>query len=178
VTFWRKTLIYPNNELAKLHVNAMAHNPDRNPIWKLRLAPDLVIKLQPKPTNGVRFKGNVVMCEGADETAFKSGKWPRGDRFHAKFEVWSVGEDWCFKLGSAGWSVGADRNEIERLRRRLLNAFKPGGPLSRIDIKMMLHPHCLCCGKPLSDPASKARLIGPECAQASRLETKHTIDAM
>jgi len=38
--------------------------------------------------------------------------------------------------------------------------------------EMMLHPACIYCGKTLTDPASIARWIGPECAGTTRLSQR------
>src|SRR5262249_14739800 len=38
-----------------------------------------------------------------------------------------------------------------------------------ISADLMLAPNCLVCGKGLTDPASMARFIGPECAGTSSL---------
>jgi hypothetical protein len=40
---------------------------------------------------------------------------------------------------------------------------------SKFDPKKMFSSHCFCCGKGLTDPASMARFIGPECAQTGSL---------
>ena len=40
---------------------------------------------------------------------------------------------------------------------------------ARVSATLQLSPQCLCCGKLLTDPASQARLIGPECAESSSL---------
>jgi hypothetical protein len=38
------------------------------------------------------------------------------------------------------------------------------GFFERLDPAKMFSGQCLCCGRPLTDPVSQARLIGPECA--------------
>jgi hypothetical protein len=57
------------------------------------------------------------------------------------------------------WHAGA-----HQLRDRLVAALQSetcfGNPSS---LTTVLTPHCLCCGKGLSDPVSMSRMIGPEC---------------
>jgi hypothetical protein len=42
--------------------------------------------------------------------------------------------------------------------------------LETIQAEQMFSAHCLICGKALTDPASMARWIGPECAGTSSLD--------
>jgi hypothetical protein len=42
--------------------------------------------------------------------------------------------------------------------------------LEVIKAEQMFSAHCLMCGKALTDPASMARWIGPECAGTSSLD--------
>jgi hypothetical protein len=42
--------------------------------------------------------------------------------------------------------------------------------LAVLNSAAMFSPHCLLCGKELTDPASMARLIGPECAGTGSLD--------
>lgn len=36
--------------------------------------------------------------------------------------------------------------------------------LVELNASLQFSPACLCCGKPLTDPVSMARWVGPECA--------------
>ena len=59
--------------------------------------------------------------------------------------------------------------------RRLVAAFR-GGFLDGAVPAEMLSPNCVICGKGLTDPASMARWIGPECASTSSLYVPFVID--
>ena len=42
--------------------------------------------------------------------------------------------------------------------------------LAVLNAARMFEAACLCCGKALTDPASMARFVGPECAGTSSLD--------
>jgi hypothetical protein len=48
------------------------------------------------------------------------------------------------------------------LRRQVIGALHPEH-FAHLSSDLMLSHACLCCGKGLTDPASMARWIGPEC---------------
>jgi hypothetical protein len=56
---------------------------------------------------------------------------------------------------------------VQALRRRLLEELP--ARLDKLTPDLMLSANCLCCGKPLTDPASMARWIGPKCASSGAL---------
>ena len=54
-------------------------------------------------------------------------------------------------------------------RERVLAELR-SGRLDDYDAALMFGANCLLCGKGLTDPASMARRIGPECAGTSSLD--------
>ena len=48
------------------------------------------------------------------------------------------------------------------------------GRFHTLEPHMFLRPHCLVCGKLLTDPISQARLVGPECARGWGPDRKPT----
>jgi hypothetical protein len=72
------------------------------------------------------------------------------------------GAVWTFKARSAYRGHGCAANGLIELRQRIVEALHPER-FTRLKPDLMLSPHCICCGKALSDPASMARWIGPEC---------------
>src|SRR5262245_35496183 len=81
-------------------------------------------------------------------------------------------KSWSGKLGPAydgvGWNDRRKTYDVldAKLERAVLDAFSDGR-FDVVDSKVMLSAHCLICGKTLTDPASMARYIGPECAGTS-----------
>ena len=62
------------------------------------------------------------------------------------------------------------------LRERVLATFA-GDFFSALTPAVMPGHHCLICGKGLTDPASMARWIGPECAGTSSLVVPFVVKA-
>jgi len=62
-----------------------------------------------------------------------------------------------------------DPAKAVRVRDRLVATFRDG-KLDQITPAGMLSPNCMICGKGLTDPASMARMIGPECYGSGSLD--------
>ena len=71
--------------------------------------------------------------------------------------------------GSGGWRTDphALSRGAEALKARVAEALPK---LEVINPRQMFEYRCLCCGKELTDPASMARMIGPECAGTASLD--------
>jgi Family of unknown function (DUF6011) len=179
--------------LAELREEVLKHSLRRMPKWKFRLASDLVLQLQPKPTvllseaaaaRGLKpklqhFEGVAVMTEGVTGAVFKHlPRGPAPPRWQIKFELYSQSPDadWVFKRTSGYWQHGADRTGTGTIVQRLIAAFQ-GGFLDGSAPTEVLSPNCVICGKGLTDPASMARWIGPECAGTSSLRVPFVINA-
>lgn len=167
--------INPVPALAELRMAVIAASEKRMPHWRFRLAPNIVMDLQPKLTQRylLLFEGRALMCEGANAALLAASY--RGEvhpHWRLKFELYArLSQEWQFRYRGAMWS-GPRHNDLSRehniakvgeLRDRIVAAFADGW-FDRIRPEMMLSWHCLLCGKGLTDPISMARFIGPECA--------------
>jgi hypothetical protein len=179
--FWKAVPIKPAPALAALRDLVLERSETRSPKWKFRLAPDLVLQIQPKLTTALlKFKCRSVRCEGADLTVLLANQSDIKRLYHIMdFELRADAPDaWFFKVDhftSGGMPPGTLWNDEaksqrdaarSRLRQDLIDAFQAG----RFDVlrpDLMLGSHCLICGKGLTDPVSQARHIGPECAGTS-----------
>jgi hypothetical protein len=181
-------ILKPIAALADLRIAVLAANRRRSPRWGFRLAPDLVMQLQPKSVvwEGRVYRGfrqEEVRFDGAVEYApegvvsadvFQRSPGWRDPRMRLPFTVigWAdTPESWELQPGSCrfskvlrhGWGAVRDI-----LVQRLHAAFT-SGTFERFQPSLMLRPACLRCGKALTDPASMARWIGPECASTGSL---------
>jgi hypothetical protein len=187
--------------LVELREQVLSRTTKRMPKWKFRLAPDIVLMLQPKVVVDIRpwissekayrklslrFAGSVVMCGNASAAALASqkglddymridfrivldeaGEW----HLHDNGRSGRLGPDW---KAQSPFGYGVDRDprlqEYDRREARVLAALVEAfndGRFDVVDSKVMLSAQCLICGKALTDPASMARYIGPECAGTS-----------
>jgi Family of unknown function (DUF6011) len=107
----------------------------------------------------------------ADRRCAASG-WASGitDRARPKFDLFAEEGDseWRSRPTRVGWSRDLDTAAAIDFRARVLSELR-SGRLDRLNAAMMFQPACLCCGRPLTDPASMAPWIGPECAGTSSL---------
>ena len=179
--FWDPIPLRPIPSLTALRRVVTEHSEKRMPIWKFRLAPDLIVRIQPQLTATFRdFECKAIECAGADEKAFAPRATRQPDQTNLKFDIYSdipdhwarmkisslVPGQWALKPSGLGWARGGKPNYglVARLVQMLND-----GRFDRIKPSMLLSPHCLSCGKRLTDPASMARLVGPECARTSSL---------
>jgi hypothetical protein len=179
---WRDELLPPNRFLAGLRQEILTHNPKRCPKWRFRFADDLVVQIQPKPSlvqsDWDRQRGakqqvelyQVIALQGHGITVEAFSKQDR-TLTELHFEL-------SGKQDEGHWTLRPRR--VPRLRtaavwapllavRRAVLAALP--KLERIDPSLMFEPACIYCGKALTDPASMARWIGPECAKSSSLSS-------
>ncbi len=177
--------------LAELREAVLKHSLKRMPKWKFRLASDLVLQLQPKPTvlpseaamaRGFKpklqhFEGVAVMAAGVTGAVFNRQR-PDATWWQIKFELYSrlPDADWVFHRTGGRWQHRAGREGYETLTQRVVAAFRGGLFDGSAPAKMLSH-NCVICGKRLTDPASMARWIGPECAGTSSLRVPFVIDA-
>lgn len=177
--------------LAELREEVLKHSLKRMPKWKFRFAPDIVVQLQPKPTvlpseaamaRGIKpkfhlFEGTAVMAEGVTANALKRlSRRPCPPWWQIKFELFAFdpGTDWTFKRTSDYWQYGADQTGVSPLVQRVVTTLRNGFFTAAMPATMLSH-NCVICGKPLTDPASMARWIGPECAGTSTLHVPFVI---
>ena len=126
------------------------------------------MQIQPQITraNAALFKGEALVMDHPTADFFLMPKLLR-DR-----PYWRIGfqlivreqdpSTWTFKAKSARWGKACSAGGLPEIRQRIIDALHPAR-FVRLSPNLMLKPHCLCCGKGLTDPASIARWIGPEC---------------
>ena len=185
--------ISPIPFLAQLREEVLKRSLKRMPKWKFRVASDLVLQLQPKPTvmlsqaameRGFKpklqhFEGAAVMTENVTIAVFKQlPHRPCPPWWQLKFNLYAeaLDADWLFKPAGGRWQAGADRAGVDAIAQRLVAGFRTGFLDGSSPVEVLSH-HCMICGKGLTDPASMARWIGPECANTSSLHVPFVIDA-
>lgn len=169
--------------LANLREAVLQRSIARMPKWRFRIAPDLLAQLQPKPVSmlnyetvqrgyhqhSLRFDCRVVISEEANPAMLertpdsKKPWWLRCfDIIDDKEGLWTIHPKSGMRHGRA------DHEGFEKLALRFRDALA-NGFFDRLIAETMLAPQCLVCGKGLTDPASMARFIGPECSGTSSL---------
>lgn len=146
--------------------------PRRMPKWRLRVAPDLVLEIQPKDAARLRFAGWAIEGDTVTAQLFTSPRharaWDRRGELRFIIVQPPTAEAWDFHPRSADMcSRAADGQWIRADPRPLrLRVFEALDEFADRDINALslLSDHCVCCGKALTDPVSRARKIGPECA--------------
>jgi Family of unknown function (DUF6011) len=131
--------------LAELREEVLKHSLKRMPKWKFRFAPDIVVQLQPQPA--------LLLSAAATERELT---------------------DWFVHQTSGRWQHSAGRSGWVTLFERIVAALRDGYFTASMPPRMLSH-HCMICGKGLTDPASMARWIGPECAGTSTLHVPFLI---
>lgn len=182
--FWARDPMAPIAFLAELREFVLDRSDRRCLKCRFRFASDLAIQIQPRPvtmiSTAAKARGykqwilrfDCIALQGGDLSAQSFERWTNGlaDRLQVKFVLFAEeGEAlWRFKPTSARRCRAQDQSALIEFRARVL-AELGSGRLDRLDPGMMLHPACLCCGRALTDPASMARWIGPECAGTASL---------
>jgi hypothetical protein len=183
------TLIPPIPFLAELREEVLKHSLKRMPKWKFRFAPDIVVQLQPKPTIRLSaaaigrkpkyqyFVGSAVMMDGVTGEALKQlPRRPCPPWWQIKFEIYThdpnADTDWVLDRTGGGWQT--DHVGVISLFERIAAILRDGYFTTSMPPRMLSH-HCIICGKGLTDPASMARWIGPECAGTSTLQVPFLI---
>jgi hypothetical protein len=175
--FWHPTPIPPPRDLAELRAYVLSRSEKRSPRWRFRLAPDLVVQIQPKLTQAfARFECAALQCEGADAKLLTGSRKDIGrDYWKVSFDLRAAAPDaWVFKPTYLGWRRRSDLSVFQVLRERLVTAFQ-SDVFNDLKPATLLLPHCLCCGKALTDPVSMARMIGPECAGSGSVNLPFTL---
>jgi uncharacterized protein (TIGR02996 family) len=175
----------PLPSLGMLRDVILGNNPKRCPKWKYRLADDLVAEVQPRPmlaewrqsTPQPAFLGRAFFLPagvGDDVFEARQADLPRGTVL-IKFELSlpPEGDTWRFRCDTYLDKTGQRGMGIVLAVRRRLVAEIPTR-LVRLCPDVMLSYHCLVCGKALTDPASQARFIGPECWGSATLVVPET----
>jgi hypothetical protein len=176
---WAPERVEPIPLLADLREQVLRHGGGRRcPKWAFRMAADLAVQLQPRPTLLARsgaaqrvleFQG-LAACEPGGEVPaniFKGGNraWATRDAawLQLKFELFAYDTDdhWTFRTLRVLRAGQVGREMSLKCRRRLID--EPPRRLTSLRPELMLRSACLICGKALTDAVSMSRLIGPEC---------------
>jgi hypothetical protein len=176
--------------LLNLRQAVIEHSDHRMPKWKFRVAPELIVLLQPSVrlvsagTILELFKGEALQTSGPlTEQMFASAAVlnQSGLNFwRIKFALTAPAQsdprsaDWTYAHRGGSWKAGAGRPGYDALKACVESLFL-GGFFDTMDASKLLFPHCLICGKRLTDPASMARFIGPECAGTASLDVPRMI---
>jgi hypothetical protein len=169
--------IRPISFLKELRGEVLKRSDKRMPKWKFRIAPDLLMMLQPqtKVVNYGKdlrlFVGNALQAEGATKEMLEKSHGLRPPYWSTKFVIdTGLVTQGLWTVVQHGWSRsgGAGQEGTERLERRVIATFRDGF-FDQLTVSPLLSDHCLICGKALTDPASRARFVGPECAGTSTL---------
>ncbi len=79
-------------------------------------------------------------------------------------------DKWAMRATGYGWPVSVTREDAQTF---VLETAPPAlirlAECTSLTPGQLLSLNCLICGKALTDPASMARLIGPECAGTASL---------
>jgi hypothetical protein len=185
--------IPPLTFLAELREEVLKHSLKRMPKWKFRFAPDIVVQLQPQPTilppaarlgrickcKYHHFVGAAVQMEGVTGEALK--QLPKRSSlpwWQIKFEIYThdpdAKVDWFLHRTSGTWQRNAVYDGVAPFVARMVATLRDGYFTASMPPRMLSH-HCMICGKGLTDPASMARWIGPECAGTSTLQVPFLI---
>jgi hypothetical protein len=183
-SFWGHQTIAPIPTLAQLRDEVLLRSQKRSPKWKFRLVPDLVVQIQPKPcmllTDDMKARGGVQCVVSFDGRAYFGTDLTRDtfeDAPHIYFTIFSLADTpdvWQFRptRTSVQHRDPVTRDPIALDPCALLaqlRAHLTPDTFAFLRPEMMLSPNCLLCGKGLTDPASMARFVGPECAGTSSL---------
>jgi hypothetical protein len=182
---WSHLRIDPVPFLAALR-DAIVNAPEpvkRTPKWRFKIADDFALQIQAKDRERVLFEGVALEGEGINADSFAENRNEHQQLRQLKFDIRPDGEAWVLKptFGYYG-KVDVEKNEygyqpralVEEAGQRGLIALKARivealGSIFRDGEVPMLSDHCLMCGKGLTDPVSRSRLIGPECAGKSSI---------
>jgi hypothetical protein len=179
--FWEPQLIAVSKELLNLRSFVLERSHKRLPKWKFRLAADLVFQIQPKPgerrDNFYIFDCSVLAGDGITRESFNSRQLRREQKlWKLSFGILADGDGWKMKPHLIGGPAGWNYDQGLLFRDRVIAHWEE--KLENLSPTIQLSPYCLCCGKALTDPASIARLIGPECFGSSSLSVPWVIQRL
>jgi hypothetical protein len=164
LAFLTPVVMDPLPDLAHLRQCILDISETRLPKWRFIGAPDLILQVQAKAGTRPLLTGIAIQGDGITLNHFESWTARRGF-VSAAFEIREQGEQW--KISLTRWSR-RDIDTLDAFKAATIHAIER---LAKLDPQtMMFSPACLCCGKPLTDPVSMARWIGPECAHKYSLD--------
>ncbi len=160
--------------------------PKRMPKWRLKLADDLGVEIQPKDSARVLFDCRALEGRYLDAESFTEKRDDHRQLRQLNFRILHGDGCWIFKASAGQYSsddqtghkvdenkrliqepIGARQARIDAadirlldLKNRIIAALTPEFCSDGI---ALLSQNCLICGHGLKDPVSRMRLIGPEC---------------
>jgi hypothetical protein len=169
-------------KLAELREAVLTHSEKRKPKWGFRLAADIVMELQAQTVSLLsataaargykqallKFEGQAVLVDGAGKRDLERWRTPACKRTFTLLQF-DGDPDWQLTFRSWYRPRNDDPGRLERLDAAILAALQDGGIFTKLTPERMLKPACMICGKGLTDPASMARWIGPECAATTSI---------
>jgi hypothetical protein len=162
--------------LADLREQVLQRSAKRSPKWGFRFAPDLIIQVQAKPATKVFFEFEaLLMPDGAPANAFRGSMSSiKPPHVRLKGIIRSDAPDaWHLRVRRL-WRLPQERFDVAAIlsaRGRMVGGFRPDR-WQELTAGHFLNPVCLACGKALTDPASMARFVGPECSGTSTLRVR------
>ena len=165
--FWFPEPIPSIPLLQQLNDWVIKQNEKRLPKWKFKFVSDLAVQVQSKLTrkHAILFECVAIQTENVTAKHFTEPKSLRGSAYwRLTFILFHDEQDtaWQFKAKSAGRGPGCPASGLIELRQQIIDVLHPNC-FAHLSPDRMLSPACICCGKGLTDPASVARWIGPEC---------------
>jgi hypothetical protein len=167
VQFWRREEVSPIPLLQQLNNWVIKQNERRLPKWKFRFTPALAIQIQPRVTrvHALLFQCVALQTEMLSVKCFiEPSSLHDQSYWQIKFNLFAdeQASTWTFNPPSARRGQRCPVSGYLDLRQSIVDVLHPSR-FTQLTPDRMLSPHCLCCGKALTDPASVARWIGPEC---------------
>lgn len=173
--FWAEQRpLRPSPVLEQLADAVLEQSTKRSPIWKFRLAPDLILSVQPKVGVGYspgmpRIKENLVAirwfdCRAAEGEGVGASALVKKEPEHRRLRF-RITAEWLLKRKGIWNKRGEGHASVApfvAMQDRIEAAFAAGF-FDYLHPDRMLGRNCLYCGKGLTDPVSMARMIGPEC---------------
>lgn len=201
-SFWNLEEVPEPKALTRLRAIVLERSEKRMPIWRFRLSDQIVFQVQPKPTI-FRPQGEEIWRSSGSKQEISAFEWrttylvePRCDedfktplkklatpgvavsgRLHSRLgedgsEIFECKATGCY----SNLQFPDEREECWRgIRKGVFDLFRDGR-FDGLYPETMFSPNCLICGKALTDPASMARFIGPECYGSSSLSVPRMLD--
>ena len=180
---WAPVPIAAMPMLAYLRVCVLSRSSKRMPKWKFRVSPDIVTQVQPRPSSfAAVFHCKAIVHDEAGAELLTDKRRPL-DSWMIAFKLFvSLHEqadftddgDLHLKPTRVGFRTGQPHSDIFTVRDRLIETLPVA--FDKLQPEMMLRPACLFCGRPLTDPVSMARWIGPECAGTAAAITPFVVN--
>jgi hypothetical protein len=157
--------------LVELRAMILEQSNTRMPKWRVKYAPDLAAVIQPRPEYAV-MRGDPVFrwmaAQGEHPVAawFKTPSLRPAGVAMMKGAIKLLDTAWSFRPTNFWRPKGWERDEHATtlaFRDRVLAALQTT-QLGGASATTLLSPSCMICGRGLTDPVSRARFIGPECA--------------